>query len=109
MQYKVMRIILAILSVCFYAVSICAANSTRPSQNFRVEGYITNMLTGSPLTEAITVEILLSDSTVIAFGTSHYSTPNSGARNFFNISAEGVGEEFIVTKLIYVKHVTFAA
>ena len=54
------------------------------------------MLTGSPLTEAMTVEILQADSTVIAFGTSHYSTTNNGARNFFNISAEGEGEEFIL-------------
>lgn len=89
--------ILTLLSVFIYAASAGAANTSPKIQDFRVEGYITNMITGAPLTEAMTVEILqAADSTVIATGTSHYSTPGSGARNFFNISAKGDGKLFIL-------------
>lgn len=90
------RIILSLLLLFINATSLSATSPKSKPQDFRVEGYITNMLTGAPLAEDITVEILQPDSTVIATGTSFYGERSSGLSNFFNISAKGTGEEFIL-------------
>ncbi len=85
-----MRLRITLLIFILSAIRLCAGASAASKNDFRVEGYLTNMVTGAPLTESFKVEILMPDSTVIASGNSAYTTHQStGPRNFYNVSAKG--------------------
>ena len=92
-----MRLRITLLIFILSAIRLCAGASAASKNDFRVEGYLTNMVTGAPLTESFKVEILMPDSTVIASGNSAYTTHQStGPRNFYNVSAKGEGDTFIL-------------
>lgn len=90
---KLLTTLLCIIS----AISATAITKDEKITEFRVEGYITNMITGEPITDNVTVEVLSPDSTVIAQGESFYSENSAtGTRNFFNLRVKGVGNSFIL-------------